>query len=417
MFVDRSTTDTSTLKPLPGEIWAVNNDASFDIDDDSVRYLMVIKEVRSSDAKLVSVMVLSEDIRSLSDKNILISPEISGLRARVLAQTENIGKISIEHLQVKIGNRLSRQIYDLLLSIGDGDRGLTQNLPSRQEIVSLGLQIGTEIDRANLLSIQKFDLHERAWLLSFQPAKIDLIAKLVATAIAGERSAIERSPERIDLSKWFQHIFPPQWQASTIFYPHHRVLVRRKIDSPGEKLRQRANIADLLAELQSNDDLAICRQLITKLNGAIRSIDRTQIASMPELVTTLVEIIDRTPDNETLWQAIECLQQLQPHHPRAGIRQARSIDLGETITLVMNIVSRKDDKIRILLQIHPSDPADYLPLDLKLFLQDEADEIAIELVATAHDYCLQIEFSGTVGEIFKIGVELAEHRSIEQFVI
>jgi Protein of unknown function (DUF1822) len=407
MFVDRST-DTITLQPMPGEIWAVNNDASFDEGADSVRYLMVIKEARVLASKLVSVMVLSEDIRSLSDKNILIPPEISGLRVQVLAQTANIGKISIEHLQFKIGNRLSRQIYDLLLSIGDGDRGVVTNPPFQQEIASLGLQITTEIDRENRSSIQKFDLHERAWLLSFQPAKIDRIAKLMAEAIAGERAA-KAIAQQIDLSKWFQQVFPPQWQAATNYHLDRRVLVRRTIE--------RENIAALLVELQSSDDLAICRQLITKLNGAIRSSNPTQIISIPELVTTLVETIDRTPDNETFWQAIECLQQLQPHHPRAGIRRARSIDLGKEMTLLMNIVARKDDKIGILLQIHPSAPADYLPLDLKFFLQDEADAIPIELVATAHDYCLQIEFSGAVGEIFKLGLELAEYRSIEQFII
>ncbi len=394
---------------MPGEIWVVNRDAHFDTNFATVRYLTILREPQNVDPKLVSVMVLSEEIEYLSDINILIPPAISGLSANVLAETGNVGEMPIEYLQYRIGNRLSRQIYDLLLSIGDFARGVAPTLPSRRSIQSLGLQIGADLDRLNSAAIRKFELHERAWLLSCQPAKIDRIANLVTQAIEIEREFIEIAQERIDLSQWFQNIFPAEWQELTNFNPNRRIFARSSIGTE--------NIADLLLDLKASNDPIACRKLINRLSVLTQRLDPSGEMLISEIIQTLLGVIDLTEDEETFWSAIGCLRQLNPVHPQIGIRRQKSVDLGQMINLVINIVARQERKFALLLQVYPQARAEYLPIDLKLVLADEIDLILSEIMARSHDYCLQLKFSGEVGEAFNIGLELDEVRAIERFIL
>lgn len=410
MFVDRST-DTITLQPMPGEIWAVDRDAHFDTSS-TIRYLAIIREPQAFAPELVSVMVLSEDIRYLSDLNILIPPAISGLKANILAQTGNVGEMAIEYLKCRVGKRLSRQIYDLLLSIGDVDRGLVATLPSPQSIQSLGLQIAPDIDRLDRTAIAKFDRDERVWLLGFQPAKLDRITKLVATAIEIEREFIDLA-QRIDLSQWLQNIFPPQWQKLSTFHPYRQVFARSSIDLGNIS----AHISDLLFKLRSSDDVLVLRESIAKLSVLIQRLDPSTTVLRSEIIQTTIEILNLTQDREIFWNAIACLRQLNPTHPRAGISGGKSIDLGEIVNLVITIVSKQDNEIGIWLQIHPNSGAGYLPIGLKLVLWDRTDRVLREIVARSHDYCLQLKFSGEVGEAFNLGLELDGVSSIDRFVI
>jgi hypothetical protein len=404
MVVNRSIPE-STIHPLPGEIWAVEGDA----DCETLRYLLIIREPQDVNPKLVSVMVFSSDVAYQSHLNILIPPAISGLRMAVLAQTGQIVEMSIEYLHTKVGKRLSRQLYDLLLSIGDFGRGLVTTLPSDELIRSLGLSMTTAVDRVDAELLEWFDRHERAWAMSFQPTKLDRITNLVAAAIEIEREFIDLARERIDLAQWLQHIFPPDWQPANTFDLQRQIWAR-------SALGDRERIAEILFALQSSDDGILHRQSIEYLSRSLQTFDR--LAGLaPAIVSTLVATIERTLAAETRWQAISCLHQFDASHPVGGIRCVKSIDLGEIIHLGIHIVARPDRQMGIWLQVYPVAGKKYLPIDLKLVLQDETGQVVREIVARSHDYCLQLKFSGEVGETFAIGLELDGTDSIERFAI
>lgn len=130
------------------------------------RYAMIVTEPESpqdeeAEWQVVSVMVLSEETNFLSDVDLLIPKEVSGLEQDLLAQTWHVLPMLTCNLLQPVGRRLSREIYDVLMSVGDYYHGLVDKAPLRQEIQALGLEIGPSTHKQP--EIQAFHRQEEAW--------------------------------------------------------------------------------------------------------------------------------------------------------------------------------------------------------------------------------------------------------------
>jgi hypothetical protein len=374
-------------QPLPGEIWAVTPHANFD-GEPTGRYLLIVREPQLSAPHLVTVMVLSIETKWANNLNILIPSVRSGLAIDLLAQTANIGEIATDYLQYRVGHRLTRQIYDLLLATSHPQSELA-------------------IDRARVNSIDRceshrFALHERAWLLGLNPANIDRMSQLVATAMAAR-------PELTVLSQWWQNLFAADWQELTTLDYLPSIATRR---TPVQNAIER-----ILTELKSSNDDRTRRQSILQLTHQLSGRGRHPASVIAEIQRATIEIIDRTDDDELFWSAIDCLSEIDRSHPRIGIGRSKSIDIINGVNLAIRIAKKKDDRIAIALKVLPSADRAYLPPDLQLIISDEDNTTLQEIIARSRDRALQIKFSGEVGEGFNIHLVLDDLHSIDRFVI
>lgn len=172
--------------PQPGEIWKVNClvrsplnlltqeqhnlysslARSFLAGNSPPRYVMIVKEPELSENieeewLVVYVMLLSVETDFISNIDLLIPAKISGLDRDVLAETWHIIPALACNLLQPVGKRLSRQIYDYLLTVGDYHYGLVSQLPAITKMQDFGLT--DENLCANNPKIQNFHQAEQAW--------------------------------------------------------------------------------------------------------------------------------------------------------------------------------------------------------------------------------------------------------------
>jgi Protein of unknown function (DUF1822) len=405
-------------QPNPGEIWEINrSDSSID-ERDSIeenrcltRYVAIVREPQSRAPQVCSVMLLSAEVQSLSNVDILIPAAISGVDRDLLAETWNVGSLSIDRLARRVGNRLSRQVYDLLLSVGDAYHGLSSEVPAVASIRTLGLDIAP--DRA---VCDPFHHREQIWLQSLNSIVMAQSKKLVELAATIERESRYLVKIRTALSQWFQQIVEPPWQE--VQFDWSMAIATRSVVSDDE-------ITETISKLKFSDDEEYRCQLIQRL-GSIGT-------SRADARAAIVKVIQTTQDDETLWTAVASLHQIDPLYQNPSIRKSRSlalaspgrIDLGAIVDFVVNIIPKANDSPRrgysqrfgILLQVYPERSALSLPANLKLILQDERGNSLREVVAQAEDFCIQLKLSGVQREIFSVCLELDGVQSIADFTI
>jgi Protein of unknown function (DUF1822) len=402
-----STLDRSIQPPInqpqPGEIWELSGDLTKIVQTHQLaassclaRYVTIVREPQSTNPDICSAMLLSTETTYLSGVDVLIPSVCSGLDRDILAETWNVGNLSIDILERRVGKRLSRSIYDLLLSIGDADAGQSIEIPSIAAIRALGLDIAPEI-----VEDDAFHQRERVWLQRFDPISTARTAKLVQLAAAIERESCDLTKIRTNLSHWLQQIVAPQWQDTHHFERRMAIATRREIADD--------EITETIALLQASEDEVQRCQLIKRL-GSIAGGREDALAAMVELVQT-------AEDDETLWTAVGSLRKLNPQHPSIGMRKLQSIDLGIKIDFVVSIVPKISDRFSVFLQVYSACVEEYLPPKLKLILQDDLGNSLIEIVSRSHDNGIQLKISGVAGELFSVCLELDGVRSIVDFVI
>ena len=214
---------------------------------------------------------------------------------------------------------------------------------------------------------------------------------------------------RTSLSQWFQEVVESEWQD--------RMAATLKQIVPTRSLVSIDEISQTIARLKSIEDEFQRHQLIEKL-GSLAQPNGTIIPTdLQDAIETLVELIQSSQNDETLWIAVDSLRQVAPKHPSAGMRKLKFIDLGEIMNFAIDIIPKGGNQFDILLQLYPDRSAAHLPINLKLILQDEWGNNLREIVAGNDDYCLQLKLSGGLREIFSISVKLDNMESIEDFVI
>jgi hypothetical protein len=301
-------------QPLPGEIWELNIEEEF---QQSKRYVAIVREPQADNPQIFPAMLLSSKTAYLSDIDILIPAAISGLDRDILAETWNVGNIPVNLLARKIGNRLSRNIYDLLLSVGDVYHSLSVEIPSVISIEKLGLKI---VSRSHLSpqAIDNFHQQEDSWLQSLNSTTISTTDNLVRQTIEIERDFIAFSQVRTCLSQWFQEIVEPEWQTPKSVEWLAVCASNQRLAVPTRSLTLDDEITETLALLKSTDT-HILRQSIERLGKIAQNNDQA--------IQSLATIINTTPLDEILWLAVASLRQIDPEHPNLGIRQSRSISV------------------------------------------------------------------------------------------
>ena len=107
----------------------------------------------------------------------------------------------------------------------------------------------------------------------------------------------------------------------------------------------------------------------------------------------------------------------------ANIRRARLIDFARNLGVqpVVLVVDLKQsealDKIRIGLQVYPTQGQSYLPPGLKLSMIESSNAVFMEAQARQADNFLQLKFCGKPGKHFKVRINMHDMNYIEEFVI
>ncbi|HEY9666147.1 MAG TPA: DUF1822 family protein [Coleofasciculaceae cyanobacterium] len=436
--------------PQPGEIWEVHrlvrSPLTFSSQEQQnlysdvakqflqgnspPRYVMIITEPAidtEEEWQIVSVMVLSGETQFLSDVDLLISSEISGLGQDLLAQTWHVLDMLACNLLQPIGQRLSREIYDLLLTVGDYYHGLVDEPPAISEIKRSQLR-SCPVNASKQPEIQLFHAQEKAWsdVLSIPVAAYRTYSKAIALtntlldkAVNVERELAQTSNltrhTRINLSQWFQRIAETQWQESETFWRLPELAIASRSSNASHNIHPNSDEITPLIQHLSSEDNEYQRRRAAKRLGEIAF-------GHSEAIEALVNLVQTTQDDETLWTGVESLWQIDPENPATGVRRVKPIDLGmhvadAAVALAVAIVQKCDQQIGVLLQLYPTSDDAYLPPDLKLILLEGSGQILHEVTARQADVCIQLKFSGQPGELFGVNVALGEVSITEEFVM
>ena len=126
------------------------------------------------------------------------------------------------------------------------------------------------------------------------------------------------------------------------------------------------------------------------------------------------------------WQAIDSLINpeanlaLRIRSVEEGVKKCKLIDLGvqlgnQTVALLVNI-TEAEEKLGILIQLHPTGGKRYLPHNLKLTLLSKPGKILQQVQARSQDNYIQLKpFKGEVGKLFSIEVSLLDISAREDF--
>ncbi|WP_168163437.1 DUF1822 family protein [Calothrix sp. 336/3] len=437
------------LSPQPGEIWQLNRHLRFSEDfslnqdnqlfsieaksflagDTPPRYVMIVTE---PEVDIISVMILSTETDFISDADVVIPTHITGLEQDLLAETWHVQPMLVCNLFQSSGKRLSRDIYDLLLNVGDYYHGLVNQQPENHDIEDLGLKVGNkkavdvaknalfhqrEIAWSDILTIPVTARNRYIKSTNFTERILSNSLQIEQELIASEfnQNRIIKSlsnslnQTQIILSHWWQNIFEPEWQALSTF-PNLAIATR----SHGESQNIPQNILELIQQL-SVENNEIQRQSTARKLGEIA-------IGSSDAVQALVNLLRSTSDDETLWIAVESLRKIDPDNPAAGIRRVKLIDLGmeiagKAVALSVALLQKLQGDVSVLLQVYPTGKDDYVPADLKLLLIDDSGNILREITARRADVYLQLKFSCEVGERFSVQVALGDTNFCEDFVV
>jgi Protein of unknown function (DUF1822) len=340
-FVDMCTDRTlPLLQPCPGEIWAISGAYL----GGGERYLMIVHEPIDPKLSVCSGMLFSLATEYLSAVDILIPIAITGLEQDILAETWNVGEVSIDHLVHPVGNRLSRQVYDLLLLIGDGATAESWQQSAQELGLGLVTDAGADAD---------FHRDERRFLASLSPAVMSWTDNLVKQAIEIERELIDLLRPRVILSVWLEQI---------------------------------------------------CEPLASSLHGGWQ--DAANFAPRMAIATRGLSSIDPLDKID------------EPEPSPVAVQRLKSIALGsDNFVLLVSLTPQIEQRIEILLQVYPEQSQPFLPANLRLLLQDDRGTNLREVVARSIDRCIQLKFTGEIGESFRVCLELNGMKLIEDFVI
>ncbi len=107
----------------------------------------------------------------------------------------------------------------------------------------------------------------------------------------------------------------------------------------------------------------------------------------------------------------------------AGARRGRLINLGvhlkeETVALLVNIAPEPEDRMMILVQLHPAAGQRFLSSDVKLTLLSKAGKVLQEVAARSHDNYIQLKpFMGEIGKYFSLAIKCGDACHQEDFML
>ena len=160
----------------------------------------------------------------------------------------------------------------------------------------------------------------------------------------------------------------------------------------------------------SSDDFEVHDTVLGKLGDiAIKN---------PDMIADVIEQLEIEHEN-IRWQVALYLGEIVPHHPQAGVRLRKKIDVGVGNNLMLVISSRaeRNNSTRLRVQIYPDDSQAYLPINCKLSIFDESGKLfGQEILSQENDDYIQRSFNVETGDYFGIKVEVYEQNYVEFFV-
>lgn len=434
--------------PQPGEIWELNRNLQFPGEfsaneknklysteaksflqgNTPSRYVMIVMKLESdseteSEWDVVSVMVLSAEINFISDVDLLIPANISGLSQDLLAETWHVQPMLTCNLLKQVGKRLSRDIYDMLLTNGDYHHGLVNQPPKTFDIEKLGLKLGKR-KALDIPIITLFHKQEKAWtdVLTIPVAayrtyikSVNFTNQLLNEYLEVEQELLQSNTQinkiYINFSRWWQNIFESEWLD---FYTLPNFAIATRSHNFQNFQPNSDEIAELIQQLSPENNENNRKKAAKRLGEiAVGNLDAIQ---------ALVSLLRSTSDDETLWIAVESLRKIDPENPAAGVRRLKLIDLGmdiagKEVALAVALLQKIDGDVGVMLQVYPTGNNDYLPPDLKLILLDDSGEILREVTARRADVYVQLKFTCEMGEKFSVQLTLGDANFREDFVI
>jgi Protein of unknown function (DUF1822) len=109
--------------------------------------------------------------------------------------------------------------------------------------------------------------------------------------------------------------------------------------------------------------------------------------------------------------------------PNQAIEQSKLVNLQidlqqETVVLLIGIIPESNDRIRVLVRVHPAIGARYLPPQLQLSYLDETGVSLRTVIARTNDDFIQLPaYTCPIGMEFNLQLQLGTARSIERFVV
>lgn len=180
--------------------------------------------------------------------------------------------------------------------------------------------------------------------------------------------------------------------------------------------------------------------------AAMEELPLTELGSLKELLAHLNEIAQSKRTQQTNlsqwfenifsagWQSIEALFSTDVEHLSFGwrsnfdlrtdnVKAAKMIDLGlqlgsQSIVLLIAIAPEVDEKVDILVHLHPSSGENYLLPNTKLILRSDSGVVLQEVQARRHDNYIKLKrFRGNRKECFSIQVATSDVSVTETFQI
>ncbi|MDY6941066.1 MAG: DUF1822 family protein [Cyanobacteriota bacterium] len=229
--------------------------------------------------------------------------------------------------------------------------------------------------------------------------------------------------QSVRLSGWLQRSFEEGWQqVEAIFTPPELGMVRELSPERGMVEPQSTTpeaIASVIHLLQPDRPEATRCQAA----GVLGEIG----AGYPDATTALAELLQTAREEETRWQAALSLGKIEPQHPAAGVKRARTIDLGVQlngyqVALVVAIAPKAEGKLGVWLEVKPMGQLTVLPPQLKLSILSETGEVRMEVEARSDDRdrgkdtTIAQRFNTRPGKRFQVRVSLGEVSVTEEFM-
>ncbi len=279
-------------------------------------------------------------------------------------------------------------------------------------------------DRLGYIAVQIDEEEQQATLLGFAPS-VESEELLVSDLrsiddfleyLVLPTPAMAKLPT--NLNSWLQNIFDAGWETIEMVLNPPQLGYVRGI-AVAEMTTQEA--IDSVISLTKPDRT---EEIRTQAAGVLGEIG----AGNANAVNALVELLQTAQDRETRWQAALSLGKIAPHHPQAGIRRARAIDLGleldgYTVALILAIMPQSDGKISVFLQVESAGTLAVLPPNLKLKVLSDTGETRLEVAARSDelgggkDRSIGKRFTPPPGVCFQVQLELNDVIFTEVFAV
>jgi hypothetical protein len=189
-------------------------------------------------------------------------------------------------------------------------------------------------------------------------------------------------------------------------------------------------------DAEPNHLLFYCRFLEPAAIPLSATAEGQAMSSVTEAAENLLEYLEETRTKlsqwlqgvfEQSWQAIDALVSpeanlaLRASNAESGAKRGKLINLGmqlggETVALLVTVTEEAEEKLGVLVQLHPAGGKKYLPANLKLTLLSKAGKTLQEVTSRSQDNYIQLKsFKAKPATRFSLEVSLGDVSVREDF--